>query len=449
MKKLLYISLIIFASSFIITACQDEEAQSIDERLMALLEEEANGLGLDFYKFPGDGQYHLFPQDPNNPITAQKVALGKLLFHETALGLSPMIEDHEEFYSCASCHHVQGGFQACMPQGIGDGGAGFGLTGIDRFMASLYQESDLDVQAIRTPSALNVAYQKNMLWNGQFGATGVNAGTESVWDIDTPLETNYLGFEGVETQAIAGIKVHRLDIKNSIAENDITYIDLFEEVFPNAPANAKATRVNAGLAIAAYERTLVANQAPFQLWLKGDFSAMTTSQKKGAMLFFGKAGCSNCHTGPALNDMQFHALGMKDLHFRDDVFKASEASSENKGRAGFTDNPTDMYKFKTPQLYNLKDSPFYGHGASFETVREVIEYKNNAIKENHKVPDFQLSEHFVALDLDEDDIDALVDFIENALYDPNLRRYVPDVLPSGNCFPNNDPQSRLDLGCGE
>ena len=59
---------------------------------------------------------------------------------------------------------------------------------------------------------LNVAYQKVMLWNGQFGATSVNTGTESQWTADTPIETNFLGFEGLETQAIAGLGVHRMKV---------------------------------------------------------------------------------------------------------------------------------------------------------------------------------------------------------------------------------------------
>ena len=69
----------------------------------------------------------------------------------------------------------------------------------------------------------------------------------------------------------------------------------------------------AGLAVAAYERTVLANQAPFQAWLRGNTGALTDRQKAGATVFFGKAGCVSCHTGPALNSMAFHAIGMNDL----------------------------------------------------------------------------------------------------------------------------------------
>ncbi len=117
------------------------------------------------------------------------------------------------------------------------------------------------------------------------------------------------------------------------------------------------------------------------------------------------------------------------------------------GRASFTGQPEDNYKFKVPTIYNLKDNAFYGHGGSFRTIRELVEYKNDGVKENAAVPDGQLAEQFGAISLTETEITQLVDFIKNALYDPNLIRYVPSEVPSGNCIPNNDPQSRIDLGC--
>ena len=95
----------------------------------------------------------------------------------------------------------------------------------------------------------------------------------------------------------------------------------------------------------------------------------------------------------------------------------------------------------------MKDSPFYGHGGTFHTVREVIEYKNAAIKENGNAPDGQLADEFYPLELTNNEINDLVNFLENALYDGNLMRYAPDELPSGQCFPNNDPVSTVDQGC--
>ena len=420
------------------------EEFSSDSQLKQLLE--ARG-GLDSFILPDSDDYAKIPQDPRNPLSRAKVELGKLLFHETALASKPKLRGTEGTYSCASCHHAEGGFQANIAQGIGEGGIGFGTNGNARMINPHFNLIDIDVQPIRTPSALNIAYQKNILWNGQFGATGVNTGTEALWPANTPIANNGYGFEGTETQAIAGLDVHRFGL--SIDEDFIKnteYKELFDLVYGQLPEANRYGRLNAGLAIAAYERSLLANQSPFQLWLKGNANAMSEPEKKGAILFF-ENSCGNCHSGPALSSMEFHAYGMKDLHERDDCFNVSPEDAANLGRGSFTKEESDNYKFKVPQLYNLVDSKFYGHGSSFESIEEVIRYKNSGIPENPSVVDSQLAEEFRPLNLTETEIEQLTTFIEKSLHDPNLKRYVPSALPSGNCFPNNDALSRVNLDC--
>lgn len=430
--------------AFTVFACNDDENSALDIALENTLTQASNGQGLDFFLLPSSTDFEQIPQDPNNPMTAEKVSLGQLLFHETAIATQPKFTSAKLTYSCASCHNAKAGFQACLKQGIGEGGLGFGAFGEGRQYNPAYSVEELDIQPVRTPSAMNGAYQKVTLWNGQFGATDVNENTQSRWVTGTPVETNTLGFEGLETQAIAGLDVHRLEIGAELIENDV-YKTLFDLAFPELPETERYTRQTGGLAIAAYERTVLSNEAPFQQWLRGDVYAMSDIEKQGAMLFFGKAACNNCHTGPALNTMDFYALGMSDL---DAVIPDEEGFLQaSKGRGGFTGNETDNYKFKVPQLYNLTSSPFYGHGASFTKVRDVVAYKNQAVAENSDVPDAQLAENFVPLGLTETEIDAITAFLEISLHDPNLTRYEPTALPSGNCFPNNDAASRLDSGC--
>lgn len=441
---------IIFISLSIILvfgSCQrDDEPKGLDASLEKLLADNSNGLGTAYFAMPQSHQLDEIPQDPNNLLSAQKVALGKLLFHETALGINPKNEEYKGTYSCASCHHAQGGFQACRSQGIGDGGLGFGTSGMERFFNEAYTIDQIDVQPLRSPSVLNIAYQPNVLWNGQFGATGVNEDTKHLWTEGTPLRANYWGFEGAETQSIAGMDVHRLAVNKELLESLPGYLELFDEAFGDFPEETRYSKITAGLAIAAYERTLLATESPFQQWLAGDIEAMSNAQKEGAMLFFGKAQCGSCHTGPALNSMEFHALGMNNLE-GNGVLEYDPENKAHLGRGGFTGKEEDMHCFKVPQLYNLKDSPFYGHGSSFTSVREIIEYKNEAQAQNPMVAAEYLDDTFQPLNLTEIEIDQIEDFISNALYDPNLTRFVPDALLSGNCFPNNDTESKTDLGC--
>ncbi|MEZ4826322.1 MAG: cytochrome c peroxidase [Bacteroidia bacterium] len=447
-QKYFYYLLFWVIGSLWVSGCQMVEQSpgfDLDAALEDALIAASGGEGLSAYMLPESDDYASIPQDPRNPITTARVDLGKKLFHETRLGIHPKYTQGMYTYSCASCHHAAAGFQAGIQQGIGEGGLGFGFIGEKRTANPAYPADSLDVQPVRSPSVLNIAYQTNVLWNGQFGATHLNAGTEARWTEGTPIATNKLGYEGVETQAIAGMTVHRLGL-----ENDLIYKTVFKEYFdhsyPDIDTSERYTRENAGLAMAAYERTVVASQAPFQRWLKGDKNAMSGFEKRGALLFFGEANCVACHNGPALNTMDFYALGMADME-GPGTYGTSAQNPANLGRGGFTGKEEDNYKFKVPQLYNLKDSPFYGHGGTFHSIREVVEYKNAAIPQNQRVPATQLAPEFVPLHLSETQISQITGFLERSLHDPNLDRYAPVRIPSGQCFPNNDMHSRNDMHC--
>ncbi len=443
-------SLLLFMVLILVSSCSTDEKDNpiqdnLDAELIGLLKSQASNGTLSYYELPESSDFSKIPQDPKNPITKEKVALGGFLFHETGLAVDAKDSKNKKTYSCASCHHAGAGFQAGTFQGLGEGGKGFGTRG--ELRVPIPGLADVDVQPLRSPSAMNGAYQKNQLWNGQFGATHLNNGTEANWAPGTPIETNKLGFEGLETQAIAGMSVHRLNIDESVLTMT-AYKQLFDKVFPDYPESERYTKLTAGLAIAAYERTLLSNQAPFQKYIKGQTNALNDIEKQGAIIFFGKAQCASCHTGPALNSMQFNAIGMGDLvHCPEPTLKTKENDPANLGRGSFTKNPADYYKFKVPQLYNLKDSPFYGHGSSIRTIRDVIIYKNNAKAENTNIAPSALDERFKPLGLTNEEINALEVFIAKSLYDPNLKRFVPQSLPSGLCFPNADTQSRIDMDC--
>ena len=158
---------------------------------------------------------------------------------------------------------------------------------------------------------------------------------------------------------------------------------MFDAAFPEFPESERYSKLTAGLAIAAFNRTLLANEAPWQDWLNGSYNAMTTQEKRGAILFLDKAKCINCHTGPALNSNDFYALGMGDINESAAVILDQNTfNNMKKGRGGFTNQTEDNYKFKVPNLYNLKDSPFYGHGSTFTSLNDVIAYIVSGNKEN-------------------------------------------------------------------
>ena len=398
------------------------------------------------FAMPDSLNYTEIPQDILNPLSAAKVQLGKMLYHETGMTAGTQGTDHENTYSCASCHNAQSGFKSGIVQGVGEGGMGFG----EQRMNVVGEGSD--TQPVTSPTILNTAYQEVMLWNGQFGnaVDGIvnNGIDETILSTEgTPKQHNAKQWSGLEVQAIAGLGVHRLNVGEDSPINTYPeYQELVDEI------GEPDLLTVAAQAIAAFERTVLSNEAPFQQYVRGNTEAMSHSEIQGAKLFFGDAGCSACHTGPALSspqyaseDEMFFAVGFGDLDMNEGI-NGTVDEATRKGRGGFTGNDWDNYKFKVPTLYNLKDANVFGHGGTFTSVREVVEYKNAGVPQAD-IPLEYIDDRFNPLGLSQKEVDYLVQFIEGALHDDNLMRYVPESLPSGNCVTNNDDVSREQLGC--
>ena len=397
-----------------------------------------------YYILPDGSNYNLIPQDPQNLLTSKKITLGKFLFFETAFGLNSNHESGKGTYSCASCHIPEKGFRPDNIQGIADGGVGYAH---DRRIHSDYRESELDVQEARPLNLINVAYVTNTSWNGSFGSRGANEGTEGVWSQLAETNRNHLGYEGLETQNIQGMITHRMLINKDLTDKH-GYTDLFDSSFPGVRTHERYTTVMASLAISAYLRSVISDKAPFQKWLKGESSAMTEEEKQGGILFFGKANCVKCHYKENLGSDEFHALGVNDMDQHPKAVKANNPiARRNLGRGGFTLNDEDNYKFKVPGIYNVGDAEHFFHGSSIQTLEELIEYKNLAKKENDRVDEERISPKFVSLNLDSKEKKQLLAFVKNALRDPEIMRYQPDQVLSGNCFPNNDIESLEYLDC--
>ncbi len=441
---------LMLSAAVLYIGCTHEYVTDLDLDLTNSLNLNSKTGSYQGYIMPSSTDYASLPnQDIKNPVTPEKVALGKLLFFETGIGLEPKYPISKEAYSCSSCHIPERSFTAGRFQGIADGAVGFGISGEKRKKNPYYAGSEVDAQGARPLAVINTTYITNALWAGTFGSFGVNTGTESVWSQDTLVEINYKGLMGLEANNERALIVHRQVINKQITDS-LGYTQMFDEAFPDIPENERYTRQTAAFAIAAYFRTILTNEAPFQNWLKGNTTAMTEQQKRGAILFFGKAGCVSCHNSPSLNSVPhlFFSLGVKN-HFQTgySVFRTDSHDKRNLGRGGFTGQEADMNQFKVPQLYNLKDFGFYFHGASKTSIKDVVEYFNDGIPENRDIPITQISPLFRPLHMTQDEMDDLTEFLENGLYDPNMLRYKPEATMSGNCFPNNDLQSRMDMGC--
>ena len=433
----------------LIYACSNYEILStLDQDLTTRLLTTAPNGSISDYILPESDDYANIPHSSFNPMTKEKVELGKLLFFETGLAQDAIHSIGKGTYSCGSCHVPSAGFLPGRKQGIADGGLGFGTSGENRTTFSNYEDHELDVQGARPLSMFNTTYVTNSTWSGKFGANFVNQGTENQWDKEEALHLNYMGMDGLETQNIEGLRLHRMVVNEQVVDQ-LGYRAMFDAAFGEMPIGERYSELTASFALSAYLRSLLTTEAPFQKWLKGEQEAMTEREKRGAILFFGKAGCYRCHQGASLSSNQFYALGVRDLYETVGVFNTDENDARNLGRGGFTGKAEDMHKFKVPQLYNLKDAQFYFHGSSKTNLWAVVEYFNDGIPENNNVPIENIAKEFHPLHLTTLEIDDLESFLKDALFDPNIERYLPEEVLSGNCFPNNDPLSQYDLGCRE
>lgn len=280
MRHLLILLVLIFIS---IIACEPEtERSELSQLLVERLNITSNTGDLDYYTFPSSNNYKELPnQDPHNPVTKEKVELGKLLFFETGLAQIPIHESCYETYSCGSCHHQESGFLPGRLQGIADGGAGYGYNGNLRYVVDDYEEHELDAQGNRPMNPLNSGYSTNTLWSGAFGAGGVNEGTEEYW---TGLaEVNHTGYVGLEAQNIEAFALHRLEINDHVLD-DYGYRALYDKAFPDFDESERYSPTTSSFAISAYLRSMLANEAPFQKWLRGNRGAMTVDQIQGALV---------------------------------------------------------------------------------------------------------------------------------------------------------------------
>lgn len=448
MKTLSLKALIFLGLVLLVWACsQDQLANPFDVQLKKRLSKLSPDGTEEYFILPDERDYASIPQGKGNPITYEKVTLGKLLFYETGLAREAVAARGMNTYSCATCHLPTAGFMPGRVQGIADGGTGFGDNGEGRDRFEEYEEGTLDVQGARALSLLNVAYVTNTTWNGKFGANYANVGTENVWgQADETTEINHLGYDGLESQNLEGLDLHRMVVDDYVLDS-LGYRPYYNAAFADWPNEERYSKLATSFAISAYLRTLLANESPYQQWLKGDLTAMNDAEKRGALLFYNKAGCYRCHKGPSLSSTEFHALGVNDLYQSGEAYQTDENDKRNFGRGGFTEREEDMYKFKVPSIYNMGDSPFYFHGSSKRSLEDLVDYFNEGVKENPNVPQEQISSFFHPLELTDKEKEDLVTFLETGLRDPNLARYVPEEVLSGNCFPNNDHQSKHELGC--
>jgi cytochrome c peroxidase len=183
------------------------------------------------------------------------------------------------------------------------------------------------------------------------------------------------------------------------------------------------TAASVGKALAAFQRTLTAANAPFDRYMRGDRGAMSDAQVRG-MRRFERIGCVRCHNGPMFSDYKLHVLGVPD----NPALPASDTGAGERGTG-------ERYAFRTASLRNLAFTAPYMHSGIFATLEDVLEFYDDvdSRRGNDRNPNVGREELDPLLrqlrGVDEDDVD-LIAFLE-ALSDPGFDRTIPARVPSG------------------
>jgi len=197
---------------------------------------------------------------------------------------------------------------------------------------------------------------------------------------------------------------HKLDDCVSKLNKIPGYKQQFQKVF-----GTDVTSENIAKAIASFERTVLSGNAPYDKYKAGNHNVMSAAAERGMKLFFGKAHCSACHSGPNFSDDSFHNIGI-----------GMKAEKPDLGRYEVTKVVGDKGAFKTPTLREVGRHAPYMHDGSLKTLEDVVEHYDKG-----GIPNAQLDEEIFALKLTATEKSDLITFMKEGLASPDY----PDISP--------------------
>ena len=322
------------------------------------------------------------PAPEDNPVTREKIELGKQLFFDPILSSNNKV-------SCASCHSPTRGF----------------TDGLDR--------SNGFSEGIKTqrnaPTILNAAFNGIDLKGNLDPENSPQFYDNRVHSLEQQCMGPLLSpdeMKGTDLSEESYVK---------LLEQKVTNITAYRALFYRAFSDSSATIDRITQAIATYERTLITPNAPFDRYMRGDLNAMTKEQIRGMEAFI-STGCNNCHSGPMFSDYKLDVLGVED----------------HPGLKQF-DEGDGSYAFRTTTLRNLAYTGPYMHNGSLSSLEEVMRFYARKRSKHPKVSSRNLAPEFKDLKLNpfnRSKINDIITFLE-ALNDPNFDQSIPERVPSG------------------
>jgi len=399
------------------------------------------------------------------PVNEAEARLGQLLFYD------PILSGNRNL-SCATCHNPAFGTGDGLSLGIGDGGIGLGLRRVAN-------PDNMPEQRIprNAPSLFNLgAYEFTALfYDGR-----IEIDPDRPGGMRTPLDADMVtGFASMLSAQTMFPVLSADEMAGHYSENEVAqavrrgvitgeggawdiiarrvsdipaYADEFAAVYEHIDAPEQIAFTDISNAIAAFmEFEWRSDTAPFDAVLRGE-ATLPEPAATGMDLFYGKAGCAACHSGPLLTNHRFYAMGAPQIG----PGKAArfETHARDEGRFRVTGDPADLYAFRTPSLRNVALTGPYGHAGAHSDLRSFVEAHIDPVAglQNYDLtqavlPDLSVDDargladfdtiasavRYDPPDISDAEVTALIAFL-NTLTDPVAmtgRLGVPETVPSG------------------
>ena len=246
------------------------------------------------------------PVPADNPMTAEKIELGKLLYFDPRLSKDGKV-------SCATCHDPQMAWAEHDPTSTGIGSQKGGRN---------------------SPTVINAAYATSMFWDGR----AASLEEQALGPIQNPIEMG-----------------HTLEAMVADLSKVDVYKDRFQKVF-----GTDVTQDGVAKAIAAFERTVLSGNSPYDQFMAGKKDALSAAQKHGLEVFE-NAGCSTCHAPPLMSNYGFQNAGV-----------GMDKEKPDEGRMAVTKKESDRGKFRVPALREVAKTAPYFHDGSIATLEDAV-----------------------------------------------------------------------------
>ncbi|PWJ15076.1 cytochrome-c peroxidase [Jannaschia seohaensis] len=316
-----------------------------------------------------------------HPFREDRAAIGQLLFYD------PILSGNRNI-SCATCHHHDTFSADGLSLGIGEGGAGVGTKRtagegpdairkrVPRNAPALWNLGAVEFESFFHDGRISRgdAYGRGWITPAE---EWLPDGLPNLLTVQAlfPMTAQFEMAGNTGENEVIGAVQDRIDLGWPILAKRVRTIPAYGDALVAAfdLESTEGVRIeHIAIALADFMnaewRSL---DSPYDAWLAGE-GALTPAQERGRELFFGRANCATCHSGPLFTDHGFHALGLPP--FGPGRTRRFDPMPRDVGRMAETDDLEDAYKFRTPSLRNVTLTAPYGHNGAYPTLEGIIRH---------------------------------------------------------------------------